>query len=361
MQGHTASASTALPYTPITADGTTQAVSTGIVLGNNTGNYSGPGGWVHDLTIIAADAANHLTPCGVTIPSMTSTPITSATNTGTSIAATVTTVTSIVIGMVIRIESASGGTWSSINGTWTVTNVSGSVVTFSVLVAPTGSYTAHSATMYSPTGTTTDPVNTPSNVPAICVNGVTQMRLSRVRFHGWGCGSDYVNNCGGTFLENITGDYSYNNCGINLRSTGESGSDFPAEDAWLHGSICAVSIAGGTDYHFHGGQLSANQSHAGFASSQDFVTGVWIGRNFIDGGIGSDGMPGIIPTPGTGAVGIVDFDGVDFEGTQFGWPTWRAYVPCMPIIKPSCNVIAYGRPIPSSTARGRAAATESSR
>jgi hypothetical protein len=335
--GHQPSPTTGVPYVPVTADG----LSSGLYLGNNTGNYSGPGGWLHDITIEAADAVNGVTLCGVTTPTRGSTTITAATNVGTVITATVASAAGLANGMPIALAGASGGAWSTINGTWTLTSIVGTTATFSVLTAPTGVYGASSSTLYAAIGANTDPVTTPSNMPAIVVNGVTQMHFERVRVHGFGAQWDFVNNCGGSTFYNCTGDYGFNNCGINLRTTGESGSDFEMINTWIHGSIVGISIEGGTDYHFKGGQLAANQGHVGYASAQDFVAPWWGDRNFIDGTIGSDGVPGTIPAPGTGSVGIVDFDGVDFEGTQFGWASGRCYGPGSVTLFPTCNTIAY--------------------
>ena len=73
--------------------------------------------------------------------------ITAATNTGTSITASIASTTNYVAGQQLIVAGASGGTWANINGQWTITNVvTNSSVTFTVNTAPTGSYSASSGT-----------------------------------------------------------------------------------------------------------------------------------------------------------------------------------------------------------------------
>lgn len=62
--------------------------------------------------------------------------ITAATNTGTSV--TITTTCPVASGAIF--VSNVGGSWSSINGIWTITSTGSGTITFTVNVAPTGTY-----------------------------------------------------------------------------------------------------------------------------------------------------------------------------------------------------------------------------
>ncbi len=77
--------------------------------------------------------------------------ISAATNSSTTVTATVSTTTYLYAGATIVIANASGGTWASagrMNGTWTIASIlSTTQFTFVVTTAPTGSYSANSASI----------------------------------------------------------------------------------------------------------------------------------------------------------------------------------------------------------------------
>ncbi|MDE1904888.1 MAG: hypothetical protein KGH75_00375 [Rhodospirillales bacterium] len=54
------------------------------------------------------------------------------------------------VGMKVTVAGAAGGTWSNINGAWSVTAVGAGTISFTVTTAPTGTYTASSATVAGP-------------------------------------------------------------------------------------------------------------------------------------------------------------------------------------------------------------------
>jgi len=84
---------------------------------------------------------------GQNLGAATSQTITAATNVTTTITATVASNANLAVGQIVTISGAAGGTWSVINGTWTIASlVSTTQFTFVVGTAPTGSYTASTAT-----------------------------------------------------------------------------------------------------------------------------------------------------------------------------------------------------------------------
>ena len=185
---------------------------------------------------------------------------------------------------------------------------------------------------------------TPSNVPGLTINGTTISKVFQVRGHGWGIAGTACNNAGGLHIEDFAADYGFNNLGWQILGTGQGGSDWYLPNAWIHGVYGGLAIAGGTDYNFQSGQISCNQGnilglHAGDALEQS-IDPVAVGRNWLDGTVGPDGLPGTPNTGGIGAAGIIRFSLVDFEGTQHGTAAVHAYTSAT-IEGLGCNVIAY--------------------
>lgn len=78
--------------------------------------------------------------------------VSAATNVTTAVTVTIPSVTGVGFSGgtgYLTVTGASGGTWSSINGTWAITSINTSTnqVTFSVTTAPTGAYTASTASV----------------------------------------------------------------------------------------------------------------------------------------------------------------------------------------------------------------------
>jgi hypothetical protein len=102
-----------------------------------------------------------------------------ATNSTTTITATIADTNRLVVGQTITVTGAAGGTWSNINGTWTIASiVSSTQITFVVSSAPTGSYTAASGyvgpiniVLISASNATVGPVDIVIENPTLTLSG----------------------------------------------------------------------------------------------------------------------------------------------------------------------------------------------
>ena len=120
-----------------------------------TPGYTGPTGastpsWQAGQLLQQLAGGFSLVTVGTAAPAPLPLTITAATNASTTITATVLGTGGIFPGQIIMVQGASGGTWANIIGKWVVTAVTATTVQFVVSVAPTGSYTASTGTLYQP-------------------------------------------------------------------------------------------------------------------------------------------------------------------------------------------------------------------
>lgn len=158
-------------------------------------------------------------------------------------------------------------------------------------------------------------------------------------------------------MESCGGSGNTANFGIILRgpnSAGQSqsGLDYVFDDVWTSGIFAAIGFeTNQSDFTFIGGQYKANGGTGGPSTTgnilgladgaglQDAI-GAWImGRSFLDGSIGADGIPGTIQTGGS--IGNINIFGTDFEGTRQGYVIGRAYCPVRIRMPGGANLVPY--------------------
>lgn len=157
--------------------------------------------------------------------------------------------------------------------------------------------------------------------PALQVNGAPFTTLHNIIVSNFDIGYDWIANCYGGRGDMLQAQYGLCNVACNLRVGSQSGSDFVFTDCWFAGLVAGVYCAGGTGYHFYGGQLSSGSTVGGGASPLACVV---LGKDYLTGTV-------------TG-VGTVNFDGCDIEGfLAYGFQSYNA---CGPIVVRGCTFLA---------------------
>jgi hypothetical protein len=145
---------------------------------------------------------------------------------------------------------------------------------------------------------------TKNSEAALRLNAVRNVVLDNIELiQGFDIGLDAIGNCYGTDWRNVRVTSEGFNVACNLREGPESGSDHTFIDCWFSGVRIGVSISGsGGGFHFIGGQVNAGE---GLSSAEGELGAVVLGKDYLTGA--------------TGAVGSIDFNGTNFEGTQWVW------------------------------------------
>lgn len=144
------------------------------------------------------------------------------------------------------------------------------------------------------------------NTAGIKLDGMRQFEVKDVNVSRMPISFDLVNNCYGSMFVNCRSNLG--GLPLNLRTGPQSGSDITFYNCWFRGKDGSVSVSqdsGG--FHFYGGQLSGGDNQ--FADN-DAVGIITLGKDYITGSIG--------------AIGNINFDGIDFEGSRNIWQI-RAY------------------------------------
>lgn len=155
--------------------------------------------------------------------------------------------------------------------------------------------------------------------PALQINGAPFTELHNIIVGNFDIGFDWINNCYGARCDLLQAQYGSCNVACNLRVGSQSGSDFVFTDCWFAGAVAGVYIAGGTGYHFYGGQLSC-----GVGASPAPLAVVVVGKDYLTGTVSGSGT--------------ANFDGCDIEG--FLGYACQSYSTNGPIVFRGCTFLA---------------------
>lgn len=148
------------------------------------------------------------------------------------------------------------------------------------------------------------------------LDATTLMPVYDVEVSGFDIGFDLINNCyNSSFYNPSVPRFDGCNCGLNLRSGLQSGSDISIYNSMLFGHNMAVNIeGGGGGFHFFGGEWSARNVSPTISDDLGVLT---MGKVYVADGSGSV----------TNGPYQVQLNGISMEGWQDIWAirTWREF------------------------------------